>query len=223
MKEKNDLNLQEQVIEELDWEPSVNAAEIGVTVKDGIVTLSGYVKSYADKRAAEEAAQRVSGVKAVAEEIEVRLPGASKRVDADIAKAAVDAIRWHVYLPEDKLKVKVEDGVVTLDGNVEWQFQKEKAVDVVRHLTGVRGVVNLIKVHPRITAGDIRARIHKALERTAMEDSESVKVSVYESEVVLTGQVRTWKEREDAVRSAWSAPGVTKVVNNIKISPFAYA
>lgn len=222
MKEKSDVNLQEQVLEELDWEPSVNAAEIGVTVKDGIVTLSGYVKSYADKRAAEEAVQRVSGVKAVAEEIEVRLPGLSKRVDADIAKAAVDAIRWHVYLPEDKLKVKVEDGIVTLDGNVEWQFQKEKAVDAVRHLTGVRGVVNLIKVHPRITSGDIRSRIRKSMERTAMEDSESVTVSVYGSEVVLSGDVRTWKEREDAVRSAWSAPGVTKVVNNIKISPLTY-
>ena len=221
--DKSDVMLQQDVIDELDWEPSVNAANIGVTVKDGVVTLTGSVPHYAEKRAAEQAALRVSGVKAVAEEIEVRLPSSKKRTDTDIATAVVAALKWHVYLPEDALKVKVEDGIVTLDGEVEWQFQKEKAVDVVRPLTGVRGVFNLIKVTPRVSPAGVKEKIRKALERTADEDAGHITVEVDRGEVTLGGDVRTWVEREDAIRAAWSAPGVRAVTNHIKIKPFVYA
>ena len=223
MENRSDLNLQQLVLDELDWEPSVNAAEIGVTVKSGVVTLTGTVTSFAEKRAAEEAVLRVRGVKAVAEEIDVRLPGSSKRSDSDIAQAAVNAMKWNVYLPDEAIKVKVEDGIVTLSGEVEWYYQREKAVDAVRPLIGVRGIVNLVKVRPRSTSGDIRERIRKALLRTASEDADAVHVTVHAGEVTLSGSVRTMQEREDAVRSAWAAPGVTKVINEIKLKPLVYA
>lgn len=221
--DRNDVMLQQGVLDELDWEPSVNAADIGVTVQEGIVTLTGYVPSFAEKRAAEQAALRVAGVKAVAEEIKVRLPGTRTRTDAEIARAAVDAITWHVFLQEEQVKVKVQDGIITLEGNVEWQYQKDQAVDAVRTLTGVKGVFNLIKVKPLVTPAGIKEKIRKALERTAHEDAEHITVNVQEDEVTLGGNVRTWSEREDAVRAAWSAPGVTNVKNNIAIRPFSYA
>lgn len=218
-----DILLQQDVMDELDWEPSVNAADIGVTVKDGVVTLTGHVPSYAEKRAAEQAALRVSGVKAVAEEVEVRLPSSQKRTDADIAKAVLDAIKWNVYLPEKTLKVKVEEGVVTLEGDVVWQYQRDKALEVVRPLAGVRSIINLIKVKPHITPLGIKDRIYKALERTAEEEAARIMVEVDGGEVTLSGDVRTNVERQDAVRAAWSAPGVTKVINHIRVTPFIYA
>ena len=222
-KDRSDIILQQDVIDELDWEPRVDAANVGVTVKDGIVTLSGYLPSYAEKRAAEQAAQRVSGVKAVAEEIEVRLPSSKKRTDADIARAVVDAIRWHVYLPEDQLKVKVEDGIVTLDGEVEWKYQKDKTLEAVRPLTGVTGVINRVKVKPHVTPVQIKEKIRRALERTADEEAKRITVEVDGGAVTLGGIVRTWTEWDDAVRAAWSAPGVTKVTNQIKIKSPVYA
>lgn len=223
MENRSDINLQQLVLDELDWEPSVNAAEIGVSVKSGVVTLRGTVSSFAEKRAAEEAILRVRGVKAVAEEIDVRLPGSSKRSDSDIAQAALNAMKWNVYLPDEAIKIKVEDGIVTLSGEVEWHYQREKAIDAVRPLIGVRGIVNLVKVRPRPTSGDIRERIRKALLRTASKDADAVHVKVHGGEVTLSGSVRTMQEREDAVRSAWAAPGVTKVINEIELKPLVYA
>lgn len=214
--ERDDITLQRAIIDELDWEPSVNAAGIGVMVKEGVVILAGYVPSYAQKRAAEQAVLRVPGVKAVVEEIEVHLPSAQKRTDVDIAKAVVDAIKWHVHLPQT-LKVKVESGWVTLEGEVEWQYQRTKAFDAVHNLTGVEGILNLIKVKPRLTPAGIKEKIQKALERAAKEDVDGIKVDVEGSEVTLSGSVRTWVERADAARAAWSAPGVTEVTNNIEI------
>jgi osmotically-inducible protein OsmY len=220
---RNDIQLKQDVIDELDWEPSVNAADIGVTVKDGIVTLSGYVPSYAEKNAAERATLRVAGVKAVAEEIEVRLPHSMKRTDADLAKTVLDAIKWHVFIPEDRLKVKIEDGLVTLEGEVEWQFQRDKVLAAVRPMTGVIGVINLIKVKPRLTPFGIKEKIRKALERTADEEASHITVEVHDGAVTLGGSVRTWVERDDAVRAAWSAPGVTSVKDRIQIKPPVFA
>lgn len=223
MENRSDINLQQLVIDELDWEPAVNAAEIGVSVRDGIVMLTGTVSSYAEKRAAEEAVLRLRDVKAVAEDIEVRLEGASERNDGDIAEMVLNVIKWNVYLPDEALKVKVENGVVTLSGAVERPFQRDKAVDAVRPLIGVRSVVDLMKVRPRATSRDIRERIREALERNAAEHPEDIHISVRDGEVTLSGSVRTLREREDAVRSAWAAPGVTKVIDEIKLKRLAYA
>jgi osmotically-inducible protein OsmY len=205
------------VEEELEWEPSVTSTNIGVIVKDGIVTLTGYAPSYAEKRAAERAALRVSGVIGVAEEIEVRLPGTSTRTDAEIAKAVSDVVKWNVYLPDDGLKMKVENGFVTLEGEVQWQFQRENAERAIRNLTGVRGIANLLKVKPRVQPGEIKAKIRRALERTADEDAGHITVTTTGTEVTLGGKVKTWVEQQDAVRAAWAAPGVTAVHNHITI------
>lgn len=225
MKTKTDAQLQRDVLEALRWEPSVNAAEVGVAVKDGVVTLSGRVPSYAEKRAAERAAQRVSGVKAVAEEIEVRLPGKHKRTDTDIAKAVTDTIAWHVFLPENRIKVKVEDGWVTLEGEVERYHQWAEISGAVRHLTGIRGVSNLLQIKPAamVAPESIKAKIKRALERAADTDADQITVVVHGSEVTLNGTVRSFAEREDAERTAWAAPGVSEVHNRIKVRAAAFA
>jgi osmotically-inducible protein OsmY len=220
---KTDHMLQQDVIDELLWEPSVDATHIGVAVEDGVVTLTGTVPSYAEKRAAEEAALRVHGVRAVAEEIEVKLPGSMKRTDADLARAAADAIEWNVWLPEDALDVKVEAGVVTLSGTVPWAYQRKHAYDAVSRLVGVKRVVNLVVVKPRVTATGIKDKIEAAFERTAHEDAEKITVTVDGGEVMLSGSVRSAAERAEAVRSAWAASGVTRVKDHLVVQPYAYA
>lgn len=217
MEYDNDIRLQKLVLDELDWDPSVNAADIGVSVRDSVVTLNGHVASFAEKRAAEEAALRVTGVAAVAEEIEVRLPGSDRLTDAEVAEAVVNAIKWHVYLPEGKLRVKVEEGVVTLYGEVDWKYQVGKAVDAVRSIRGVKGLINLIEVRPALKPHDIKRRIQRALERSALQEANNIEVTVHGHEVVLRGTAATWQEREDALRAASSAPGVTSVINEISI------
>jgi osmotically-inducible protein OsmY len=214
----DDLELKKSVETELNFEPSINAAEIGVAAKNGVVTLSGRVPSYWEKIAAERAAARVSGVKAVANELEVRLPGSSERTDEDIAQAAVDSLRWSVLVPQDRIKVKVSKGWVTLEGKVDWQYQKSAAEKAVRKLYGVVGVSNLIDVKPQVSKAEVKTSIEAALKRLAEVDASRIRVDTEDGKVVLSGSVRSWFEREEAERAAWAAPGVRTVEDRIAIA-----
>src|SRR6202045_2847405 len=196
----DDLELKKSVESELNFEPSINAAEIGVAVKDGVVTLTGRIPSYWEKVAAERAAARVSGVKAVVNELEVRLPGSSERTDEDIARAALDSLRWNVLIPNDRIKVKVSKGWVTLEGNVDWQYQKSAAEKAVRKLYGVVGVTNLIELKPAVSKAEVKNSIEAALKRLAEVDANRIKVETEDGTVILSGSVRSWFEREEAER-----------------------
>ena len=213
----DDKQLKQAVLDELKWEPSVNAAHIGVTTKDGVVTLMGHVESFAEKSGAEKAARRVRGVKAVAEEIEVRLPFSIKRGDEEIAAAAVGRLKWDAAVPSDAVKVKVEKGWITLTGEVNWHYQLEAAADDVRGLWGVIGVINDITVKPRPNAANISDNIMAALHRSWF-DPKTVNVTAEGGRVQLTGTVRSWYERDVAASTAWSAPGATSVENDIRVN-----
>ena len=215
---KTDSQLQQDVIAELKWEPSVNAAQIGVEVKDGIVTLAGHVSSYAEKWDAERAAQRVSGVKALAIEMDVKLSGSSKRNDADIAGSAENALQWMTYLPKDSVKVMVEGGWITLSGEVDWEYQRQSAAGAVRYLVGVTGVSNQIAIKPKVSVSVVKSDIEAALKRRAHADAQKISVEVRGTDVTLTGTVHSWSERDLATHSAWGTPGVRNVVNNITVT-----
>ncbi len=211
----DDKQLQERVLAELRWDPSVTAAHIGVAANAGVVTLTGHVDSYAEKRAAETAAHRVKGVKAVAEEIEVRLPFETKRDDDDIAAAAVDRLAWDVSVPRDAVKIKVEDGWITLSGEVNWYYQKEAAEQDVRRLFGVTGVSNKVSIKPRVNALNIRDDIMHAMDRSWFFDPKTITVSAVGGKVRLTGTVPSLHDWKVAASTAWAAPGVTDVENNL--------
>jgi osmotically-inducible protein OsmY len=215
---RTDTQIQTDVLAELKWEPRVMPNEIGVAVKDGVVTLTGTVDSYTKRWAAEDAAHRVRGVKAVANEIEVRLSTSGERTDADIAAAAVRALEWDAFVPIDKLDVTVSKGWVTIRGEVEWQFQKQDVERVARRLTGVKGVTNLVTIKPRPAPSDLKRKIEEALVRTAQSDAQRITVEVDGSKVILKGTVRSWAEKEESARQAWSAPGVAAVDNRITVS-----
>ncbi len=219
----DDQTLQALVMEELEWEPSFDAAHVGVAAKDGVVTLSGFVDSYAAKAAAEGAASRVRGVKAIAEEIEVRLAQDHKRSDPEIAERAVRILAWDVEVPADRIQVKVEHGLVTLTGEVEYFFQKASAEADVRRLGGVRGVVNLVRVAPGAPRTTdpvaVRQKIESALRRNAEVEATHILIGVEGGRVTLRGSVKTWWERQVAETAARSAPGVLEVSDEIEVRP----
>lgn len=213
-----DIELRKDVLEELEWDPSIDARTIGVAIEDGIIALTGHVGTYAAKANAEKIVKRVHGVQGVANDIEVKLPTSFERDDVDIARSAVNALEWNVSVPKDRIKVTVAKGWVTLDGSVDWYYQKRAAEDAVFLLAGVRGVANNINVTTKpVHVQDVKGKIEAALKRNAEIDSKKIVVQTSDGKVTLSGSVRSWVERQDAVNAAWSAPGVRNVVDQIRI------
>ena len=214
-----DRDIERDVKDEMQWDPDLDATDIAVTVKDGVVTLAGFARSYTDKFEAEAAAKRVAGVVGVANDIEVRLPSVDERPDPDIARDAVAAIKSQLPISSERIKVVVKNGWVTLEGQVEWQYQKNTAENAVRRIKGVKGVSNMITLRPRAEPSEIKRKIMDAFKRNAEIDANRIVVETSGSEVILKGTVRSWIEREEAERVAWSAPGVTKVEDRIVVAP----
>lgn len=215
----SDTSLRQDIIDELDFEPSVRAAHVGVAVDSGVVTLSGHVGSYAEKLAAERAVKRVKGVRAIAQEIEVRYPNDLKTADDEIAKRAVNILRWSAVVPQDSVQVKVQDGWVTLSGLVEWQFQRTAAEAEIRRLSGVAGVINAITIKVRVHSADVKRTIEDALMRSAEVEAQGIRVSLLgDGKVALDGKVHDWQERDAVSRAAWSAPGVVSVDDRLTIA-----
>lgn len=212
---KTDSQIQEDVLAELRWDPKVNATHIGVEVKSGVVTLSGHVDSFGEKWDAEEAAKRVSGVKALAIELKVNLPNPTQKSDSEIAQSVANALQMSVHKLDRFVKIMVEDGFVTLSGVVEWQFQKEVAANTIRYLQGVKGIYNKITIKPKISVTTVKSDIDAAFNRRARIDSQTIKVQIQGSEVILGGKVHDWSEKNLAIDTAWSVPGVSKVTDNM--------
>jgi osmotically-inducible protein OsmY len=214
---KTDAQLKEYVLSELAYEPSVKATDIGVLVKDGTLTLNGFVESYGEKWGAVRAAKRVAGIKAIADDVEVRLPNSYHHSDGDIAAAAASQIKWSTTLPAEAIKITVREGYITLEGTLEWWYQKNIAETAVKYLMGVKGVSNLISITPKVTASGIEAAITSAFERNALLDSNKIKVQVSGNQVTLSGEVRNHAELEEAERAAWAASGVSSVDNQLTV------
>ena len=216
---KTDRELQEQILAALEWEPGVDAAGIGVSVNDGVVTLQGTVPTFIQRSTAERTARHLFGVRAVANDIQVAPTMATSRTDAAIAQAAANALEWHAAVPDNAIKPTVSNGWVTLNGTVGWQFQMSAAVRAVEHLVGVKGVTNAIMLKPQLSASDVKTTIENAFKRSAEIDAQHVRVETRDGGVILTGTVHSLVEKDEAERAAWAAPGVTRVDDRLMVTP----
>lgn len=220
---KSDIQIQEDVMEQLKWEPFLNASQIGVSVKNGVVTLSGQVDSYTKKLAAENAAKKIAGVKAIAEDIQVGISHSYHKTDTEIAEAILNVLRWHSAVQEEKIKIKVESGNVKLEGEVEWEYQRANIMEAIKKITGVCSIINFITVKPKITPSDIEQKISAAFHRSATIDAGKITADVMGSRVTLRGTVHSYTEKEDAENAAWNAPGVLSIENKLEIEEPEYA
>ena len=220
---RTDMEIQQDVVAELKWDPSLRDDDVAVSVRDGVVTLAGFVDSYSDKWRAERVASKVKGVRGIANDLEVRLPARASRTDPEIARAAVDALKWNINVPDDRITVKVSNGWVTLEGDVDWYFQKEAAERAVRDITGVKGVTNLVALRSRTSPTDLKERIREALQRAALFDADRITVEVQGTKAVLRGTVRSYAEMVEAERAVRNAPGITEVENRLTVDPSVFA
>jgi osmotically-inducible protein OsmY len=220
---RNDMEIQRDVVAELKWDPSLRDDDIAVSVRDGVVTLAGFVDSYSDKWKAERIVSKVKGVRAIANDVEARLPSASTRTDPEIARAAVDALKWNINVPDDRITAKVSNGWVTLEGDVDWYYQKEAAERAVRDITGVKGVTSLIGIRPRTTSANLKERIRETLQRAAALDADHITVEIQGSKAILRGTVRSYAEMKDAERAVRNAPGIVEVENKLTVDPTVFA
>lgn len=220
---KTDIQIQQDVMDELQWQPFLNASEIGVSVKNGVVTLSGTVNSYAKKVAAERAAKNVKGVRAVAEDLVVRQGPDSTKSDSDLAAAILTSLRWHSDIREENLKIKVEDGFVTLEGQVQWPFEKQLVSEAIENITGINGIINNIIVVPGVQLANVEQEIRRALNRHADIDAENIHITIEGDKVILTGKVHSAFAKNSAAKAVWLAPGVREVENKLDIFSKVYA
>jgi osmotically-inducible protein OsmY len=216
---KSDSDIRKDVEDELGWDPDIDTTDIAISVKNGVVTLAGFVPSYSQKFQAEKDVKRIAGVVGVANDIEVRVPSMDQRPDPDIARDAVNALRSHLPLSSQNMKVTVANGWITLEGDAEWNYQRQRAEEAVRFVKGAKGVVNLIEVKPKVTPSEIKRKIEEAFKRSAEVDAKNIQVETTDGQVTLKGTVHSWFEREEAERAAWAAPGVRKVEDRIAIRP----